>query len=315
MTLEIISYQDLFTDTTSHAGERIRKSLFEYGIVGIRDVPNFLTLSRDYVNAARCFTALPEEIKQQYAPQRDEGDTEGYELGAEKFQDAQGNWHTDDKKSSFYAFVPNKETNKWPKEVDLKTAYLALGELIFATGKHVLNFIGINEKIGISHAKLTGYGRMLHYHKESVTTNVNPNWCGAHFDHSIFTGLMPAYYFQEGIEVDEPAEAGLYIKPTHGTHFEKIQATDKSVLLFQVGEFGQVVSNDGICATEHVVKKAFGNIERYAFALFYDCHPDVVVNSTSRLTKDARYADHKNSDGSLSYGKWEEASFARYRVL
>lgn len=174
--------------------------------------------------------------------------------------------------------------------------------------------MGLNKTTGIDHDGLVGYGRMLHYHKESDATDANPNWCGAHYDHGVFTGLLPAYYFRDGVEVEEPEEAGLYILPTHGKTFEKVPTPDKSILLFQVGEFSQLASNDRICATKHMVKKAKGNIERFAFALFHSAADDTVIHSTSILANDARYLENMSADKSIDYDRWQIASYARYRA-
>lgn len=313
MKLDIISYQDLLApNSNSIALEQLKTALLCKGIVGIRNVPEFENKTRAYIDAARKFAALDDAIKQQYAPNRAIGDTEGYELSAEQFKDERGKWQTDDKKASFYAVVPNDPRNKWPTEINLKTPYLTLGELIFNTGKLVLKTIGLDETVGIDHDLITGYGRMLHYHKENDVTNANPNWCGEHFDHGIFTGLVPAYYFRNGIEIDEPEEAGLYIIPNNGSHFEKINANDKSVLLFQVGEFGQLASHDRIHATKHVVKKATGGIERFTLAVFYNADNDTSIKSNSKLISDTRYTDNQLPDGSINYKKWSEASFERY---
>ncbi|OGT36488.1 MAG: hypothetical protein A3F11_11920 [Gammaproteobacteria bacterium RIFCSPHIGHO2_12_FULL_37_14] len=314
MELDIISYRDLLNPENRSAAKSLENALLYKGIVGIRDVPEFEKKSRAYISAARQFSALEDSIKQKYAPNREAGDTEGYELGAERFKDPNGIWQTDDKKASFYAFVPDDLRNKWPKEVDLRTPYLILGEVIFNTGKVLLNFIGLNSTAGLKHEHLIGYGRMLHYHKESDASNRNENWCGAHVDHGVFTGVVPAYYFRDGKEVDEPKEAGLFIKATSNNDFEKICASDKSILLFQVGEFGQLLLHDAVKATKHVVKKAKGNIERFAFALFYSAHNDVTVHSRSILIEDARYSENMFSDGSINYQKWEKASFEQYRA-
>lgn len=314
MELDVLSYSDLLDDTRIKEKQNLENALRQKGIVGIRGVPEFEKKARAYIDAARKFSVLSEAVKQQYAPDRDKGDTEGYELGAEQFQNKEGIWHTDDKKASFYAYVPDRSCNKWPHEVDLRTPYLELGELIFKTGKLLLNVMGLNETVGLEHDLLTGYGRMLHYNKESDATNDNPNWCGAHLDHGVFTGLVPAYYFRDGKEVDEPIEAGLYIASGKDKDLEKMYASDKSVLLFQVGEFGQLLSNDGIQATRHMVKKAHGGIERFAFALFYSAHDDTIIKSSSQLITDARYKLNQSPDGSLSYEKWQRASFERYHA-
>ncbi|MFN7098181.1 MAG: 2OG-Fe(II) oxygenase family protein, partial [Gammaproteobacteria bacterium] len=269
MELDIVSYDDLINPASVASHQMLEMALLQKGIVGVKDIPEYEKIARNYIHAARQFTALDEAIKQQYAPNRDTGDTEGYEAGVEKFINKKGEWQIDDQKISYYAYIPTHYNNKWPTEVELRAPYMALGELIFRTGKQVLNILALNETAGLRHDILTGHCRMLHYRKESDATYENPDWCGAHFDHSIFTGLIPAYYFCDGQEIDEPAEAGLYIKPTTGNDFKKIHANDKSILLFQVGEFGQFLSHDRIRATEHIVKKAKGSIDRYTFALFY----------------------------------------------
>ena len=311
MKLDIISFNDL---NDAKAIAALTNALLQKGIVGIRDVPEFQNKSRAYINAARMFSKLDDTVKQKYAPDRDAGDTEGYELGAERFKNKDGVWQVDDKKASYYAFVPDHVKNIWPLEVDLKTPYLALGELIFKTGKKILDIMGLNHQVGLNHDKLVGYGRMLHYHKESDATNDNPNWCGAHLDHGVFTGLVPAYYFRDGIEINEPDEAGLYIVPSDGEQFKKINATEKDILLFQVGEFGQLISNDRIKATKHVVRKSKGQIERFTFALFYSADDNTIIKSNSMLTQDNRYKLNKLADGSISYGEWQKASFDRYRA-
>jgi isopenicillin N synthase-like dioxygenase len=232
----------------------------------------------------------------------------------ERFKKKNGEWQIDDNKASYYAFVPDHSHNKWPREVDLKTPYLSLGELIFKTGKQILDRVGLNATTGLIHEEMSGYGRMLHYHKQSDETKENDNWCGGHYDHGVFTGLMPAYYFREGVMIPEPDEAGLYIKPSDSTQYEKFDAADKSVLLFQVGEFGQLISNDRIKATEHRVHKAWGEIERFAFALFYSAGDATRIKSQSILTRDERYSFNQGEDGSVTYDDWQMASYARYRA-
>jgi isopenicillin N synthase-like dioxygenase len=313
MKIEIISYQDLHEPLNDFAQQQLENALLTNGIVGISDVPGFVEKSQAYINVVRQFAKLPEEITKQYAPNRDAGQTEGYELGAEWFKDQDGNWRPDDKKSSYYALVPDSAINIWPKEIDLKTPYLELGNLIFETAKKIVSLIGLTEEIGLKSSDIHGYGRMLHYHGESDEAHPNPEWCGAHLDHGLFTGLMPAYYFQDGIEIEEPDETGLYIIPHSGQQFEKVYALDKSVMLFQAGEFGQLASNDRIRATKHLVKKAYHRIERYAFALFLSVSKDFHIKSTSELTEDLRYQNNRADDGSISFDAWEKASYENYR--
>jgi isopenicillin N synthase-like dioxygenase len=313
MVLDTISY-DLLKNENSTIKKEIQSILQHKGIIGVRDVPNFENLSREYIETARLFSKLEEIVKQRYAPNRDAGETEGYELGAEWFLNQDGQWKIDNKKASYYAFVPDHPLNKWPSEIDLKTSYLNLGELIFQTGKMLLNLLGLNESNRLLHEQLVGYGRMLHYHKDNNDSNDNETWCGAHTDHGVFTGLIPAYYFQDEHEVDEPKESGLYIAPSNGAEFEKIDTSDKSTLLFQVGEFGQLILNDRIKATQHKVAKSKHGIERYTFALFYSADDDMIIKSKSLLNQDLRYIKNQMPDGSISYKNWAEASYERYRA-
>lgn len=313
MQLTTISFHSI-TKNDPIALTLLESTLLHTGIVGICDVPQFENASKAYVDAARQFSALPETTKQQYAPNRDGGETEGYELGAEYFKNSRGEWQIDDKKASFYAYVPDDPRNRWPSEIDLKSKYLALGNIIFETGKLLLKVLKLDHTIGIDLSRMTSYGRMLHYHKEGDITNENPDWCGEHLDHDLITGLIPAFYYQQHNLVDEPHEAGLFIQPRHGHTYEKIDATDHSILLFQVGELGQLVSNDRIRATKHIVKKVKGDIDRFTFALFFSPQEDYLIRSTSVLTSDSRYRDHQTADGSLPYLAWREASFERYRA-
>ncbi len=314
MKVEIIPYTALSDLSNKDNLQLIERALLQKGIIGIQHIPGFEKRTQAYINAAREFAQLSPIIKQGYAPNRDAGVTEGYELGAEWFLTQSGEWRKDDKKASYYAHIPDRESNVWPKEMNLRTPYLQLGELIFATGKKLLTAIGIDETVGLPHDSLNGYGRMLHYHQEVELLNNNPDWCGAHFDHGLFTGLIPAYYFCDGKEVAEPEEAGLYIVSTDGVDFEKVDVTDKSVLLFQVGEFAQLLTDDRIKATQHKVKKSCEGVERYSFALFYSPDKSITIGSKSILNKDDRYTAQQSALGSISYGQWEEASYRRYRA-
>jgi isopenicillin N synthase-like dioxygenase len=155
-------------------------------------------------------------------------------------------------------------------------------------------------------------GRMLYYGKCTESAIENPLWCGSHFDHGLFTALLPAFYFLDGNEVVEPIEAGLYIKTPIDGIFKKVVANDHEVLLFQVGEFGQLVTNDEIRATEHCVHKASGHIERYTMALFFEPPYESIIHSSSELTKDARYGGVAGEP--CSYLRWHEESSKRYIV-
>ena len=304
-TLDVIPYEDLESGNTTE----LKKALFEKGIVGVRGIPGYRETYDQFIEAARTFASLDEEAKERCAPDREAGDLFlGYERGKERFKTPSGEWVIDDLKVSFYALVPYSPHNKWPQEIDLETPYQEMGQLMAEMGKKVTAAIGL--PIDFSH--ITQTGRMLHYCKDTRSEINNPYWCGEHFDHSAFTALLPASYYKDGTKIDEPAEAGLFVKPTSGTRFEKVVGIDDDVMLFQVGEFGQLASNDAIRATKHRVHKAMGAIERFTMALFFDAPMDTVIHSTSVLTEDSRYSG--SAGDPCSYQHWHEESFKRYLV-
>ncbi len=242
----------------------------------------------------------------------------GYELGKEKFKRPDGTWVIDDEKASYYAFIPDCKENKWPDCPDLRTPFQEIGMLMREMGLIVMEKIElIGRATGISFDNEPTCGRMLAYRKTSKTHENNPLWCGAHFDHGLFTVLLPSFYFIDGKPVDEPEEAGLFVRVGSdsvgsGQEFRKV-AADPKVMLFQAGEFGQLVTDDAIRATEHRVQKAHAErIERYTMAAFFGAPKETVVFSHSELTDDTRYGAKAGEP--CNYGHWHEASFNRYIV-
>jgi isopenicillin N synthase-like dioxygenase len=310
LDLDVISYE-AFVQEDPESMERLQSALFEKGIVGIKGIPGYKEKVFDFIESARQFSALPEEIKEVYG--RSEGEMYlGYERGKERFKRADGTWVVDDLKVSYYGLIPDSLQNKWPLEVDLKTPFLALGELMTEMGEAVMmkiRLLGSDTGIFLEEVD-KGIGRMLYYRKSSESTEENPFWCGAHYDHGIFTALLPAFYFVEGKAVPEPIEAGLFIKTAKQGAFKKVVADDPDVLLFQVGEFGQLATDDAIQATEHCVRKASGCVERYTMALFLNAPMHTVIHSFSALTEDARYGALPGE--ACRYSTWHEASFNRY---
>jgi len=311
LSLDVISY-DLFIQNDRDTVATLVKALHEKGIVGIKGVPGYVEKVQKFVESSRLFCHLSDSVKESYAPNHDLGEMFlGYEKGKEKFKRPDGQWVVDDLKISYYAYVPENPQNKWPSEVDLKTAFQDLGKVMADTGQKVMEKINlIGHSSGIFIDETPKIGRMLYYQKCAETNTDNPFWCGAHYDHGMFTAITPATYFVDGKEVPEPKEAGLFVK-VDGI-FKKIQA-DPEVLMFQAGEFGQIVTNDTIKATEHRVHKAIGSqVERYAMALFFDAPMDTVVNSFSELTQDNRYGGKAGEP--CTYQQWHEESFKRYIV-
>lgn len=313
LSLDVISYDD-FVQRKSEAVDLLKTALYEKGIVGIKNIPGYKDKVRAFIEKAREFSALSEDVKEAYAPNRLKGDTFlGYEKAKERFKRPDGTWVVDDLKASYYAFVPDKPLNKWPREVELKEVFQRLGITMCEVGKAVMEeigLIGLNTDIGKE--DVSGLGRMLYYSKSKNSIGNNPYWCGSHFDHGMFTALLPAFYFIDDQEVSEPIEAGLFVKTHKDGVFRKVISSDPEVLLFQVGEFGQLATNDAVRATEHRVHKTKDEIERYTLALFFDIPMDTVIHSTSELTKDERYGAMKGE--ACSYAYWSEASFRRYLV-
>ncbi len=313
LELDVIAYED-FVNRDANALQVLRSALYEKGIVGIRGVPGYREKAARFIEMARSFVGLPEEVKGHYAPDRERGDMFlGYESGKERFKRPDGSWVIDDLKVSYYGFIPEQEANRWPVEVDLKGAFQDLGVLMREVGKAVMEAIGlVGPKTGISVDEVPAVGRMLYYRKDEKGIIDNPFWCGAHFDHGLFTALLPASYFCDGKLVCEPEEAGLFVRPAGEKGFKKVIADDPEVLLFQVGEFGQLATDDAIKATEHRVCKALGPIERYTMAVFFEPPAETVLHSTSELALDERYGGV--SGDACSYKKWSEGSFKRYLV-
>lgn len=292
--------------------EKLNKALYDNGIVGIRDIDSYELKAEKFIEKAREFYNLDESIKEKYVP-RYEGIFTGYQGGKEKFPRDNGEFVIDDLKCSYYGFIGGSPFNIWPEEVDVKTAFLQLGEVIREVGHEVMNHVGLSsEKLGVDIIKGLKVGRMLGYKKTSTTEFENPDWCGGHFDHGIITALMPARYYRGNEEISEPEESGLFIKDHNSNQYRKVRGCDKSVLFMQVGEFGQLATNDKIRATKHKVKKAKGNIERYTMAVFFEAPRKATIQSTSILAKDPRYGTRK--DGLCSYQEWGDASYARYLV-
>jgi isopenicillin N synthase-like dioxygenase len=312
LSLDVISYED-FVQDAPQAIASLKSALHDKGIAGIKGIPGYREKVLEFIERARAFSALPEEIKEIYG--RADGEMFlGYERGKERFQRADGSWVVDDLKVSYYGFIPDVVENKWPKEIDLKSSFIALGSVIKDVGEAVMHKIGLlapNTGIYLDQPA-QGLGRMLYYRKSTEGPADNPLWCGAHFDHGVFTALLPAFYFAEGQPIAEPREAGLFIRTKKEEDFKKIASEDPDVLLFQVGEFGQLAAHDAIRATEHCVRKAAGCVERYTMAFFFNPRMDAEIHSFSELATDSRYGAPVG--GPCTYRHWNEGSFNRYLV-
>lgn len=321
---KIISYED-FVKGDEKTVERIKAALKKDGIVGIRGVPGYMELRGRYIAAAKAFGALDHAIKSNYVPDRNKGQLYGFEAGTERFKKEDGTEVVDAGKYSYYSYINKDESsseypgNVWPEECDLKTPCLEMGHFLLNQAIEVLRKIGYDES-RVDLNKVSGMGRMLDY--QPNPENTNPLWCGAHFDHSLFTALLTASYFKEGRLISEPSEAGLFIQRPGEPTFYKVVSDDPEVMLFQVGEFAQLDTDGAMQATKHRVNKALdGDIRRITMAVFVNPDFESVIESHDVLAKDSRYLNRLNSDGEVvpredgkcQFLDWHLLSFKRYQ--
>lgn len=299
--IDIISYDKLVAND-SETLKVIQRALHDKGIIGVSGVPNFKESYDSVIRADRTFHKLPKEIKITCSPDRESGDILGYEFGGiEKFQREDGTWEIDELKNSYYFCVGDNSENKWPKEMNLEIPLMTMATKMVETGKILMRAMGL-----IDDAAINSLGRMLYYKKGGNSSN--PQWCGEHFDHSMMTALLPATYFFEEKEIEEPQEAGLYVRRSKEESYKKVMIADRNVILFQVGEFAQLISDDKMIATKHFVHKSNAPLDRCTMAVFIEPLGNRVVHSKSVLTNDARYKEP------FTYEEWAKNSYDRYLV-
>ena len=97
--LDVVCYSDLINSALPVA--KLEEPLLREGMIGISDVPGFEQKYNEYIKVAGQFALLDEIIKQHYAPARDSGLTEGYEIGVEWFKNSKGDWQIDEQKASY----------------------------------------------------------------------------------------------------------------------------------------------------------------------------------------------------------------------
>ncbi len=277
-------------DYTSLSSQKspINQAFHDQGIIGVRGVPGFEDAHKAFLQSSRDFIGLSNEKRSQYTPPDSYG--RGWSYGIESFNNI-----TDTFKGSYYATYPEEDAktpNIWPdKDVpDFKKNYLNLVKIIFETGKEILPLINVSIE------NLSSTARMLYY--GPIHNPKAVEWCGEHRDHGLLTGLCPGTYYLDGKKVPQPSGTGLFIRG------EEIVAPD-DVLLFQIGEVAELVTNGAVTATDHQVRKAIGGYERYNLAVFI--MPPFTYAIESTLTK---YND-RFSPG-VSYGDWHQRSYDKY---
>lgn len=283
--------------------ENIVRYLHEFGFIAVRGVPGFIESRAEFLTRAQEFAALSDDLKNQCTTSKDKN--LGWSAGIETF-----NGMIDKYKGSYYVAIgddnPRVGNNvwlsqdQWDQAEQFKNAYLALARLMFETGKEILPLIGLNNE------NLKALGRMLHYAKPSeMDADDNPNWCGVHRDHGYFTALIPSLFMKDGQPVKKPAGSGLHI-------YDREVVVPDDVMMFQVGEAAELISDGKIKATPHHVKKAYGGLERFTLALFMDTPFDVKMRVSDPKKINPDYISRYEPD--ITYGEWSKRSYNRYKV-
>ena len=271
--------------------EQIKSHLFHEGYVALKGVKNFVETYERFLAQASAFISLPKEVKDLYCPE--DYYARGWSMGVESLKGK-----VDNLKGSYYAKSPDVEQNIWPAEhvPGFKEAFLNLCTLMDKVGTELLTTIDFPLK------RDNCTGRMLYY-LSGPQGEGNDNWCGTHLDHGMFTGLCPEVYFRhqdgkDGERVERPENSGLFIE-------DKEIRTPSDVMLFQVGEIAQILSNDEIRATGHYVKQAPEGYSRFSFAHFFDLASDHKLYSKTKEFSD-RFVN------GMTYEEWAKATYNKY---
>lgn len=283
----IVEFNQLGPNADPKIKEQLIQDLHDRGYVLVRNVPEHLQLYNRFLAEGRKFLNSDAEKKACSPAHRY---SHGWSFGEEAFHGV-----PDSFKGSYYGDWPETPQNVWPIDhPEFREAYLDLTRLIVDTGCLILKTIDLYIPIA-SKSRFLQYGCV-----NKDIDDGNPNWCGSHLDHGYFTGLCASRYFKDGVRVEEPEGAGLYVRG------QKVVIPD-DCLAFQVGEALQLVSNGQVVATEHHVAKANGH-ERLTFVSFMNLPDDYVISSADMSFPD-RYKP------GMSYGEWATASFAKYASL
>lgn len=281
---------DYFTLQTCK--EDIVSQFHKKGFIALRSVPGFIEAYQDFLEVARTFVALDAEEQAKYTPSKGANNL-GWSRGIEKF-----NNEVDTYKGSYYAYLPEGSSpNIWPDIPHFRERYTALAEIILKTGNEILPLLRIN-------VETYGVGRMLHYSTVSKE-NDNPYdlWCGEHRDHGLFTGLCPEFYYKNGQKVSKPKDSGLYI-------LDKEISPPEDVLMFQIGEMAELLTQGRVQATRHYVKKAYDGHERFTFALFFASTRSLPVPPQNDARVLQKYQD-RYIEG-MTTEDWHQRSLSKY---
>jgi len=280
----------------SHFAHEIIESFEQKGFIVVGEIPGFKEAYRRYITAAEAFAALSQEEKARCSP--DDCFGRGWSNGIEVF-----NGKRDSYKGSYYAWCPDnpRNPNIWPTSSlpTFEKDYMVVAEIVSRAGKEILSLLGQNFQINC-------LARMLYYTSvPNGEDDGNPNWCGKHRDHGLFTGLCPEVFFKNGQKAQKPEGSGLHIL---GLEI----SPPEDVLLFQIGECLELLSNGKTTATEHWVVKCHQGYERCTMAVFFN-GPDEMEVYCSNPKVIEKYGDRFIPG--MSYKQWGDRSFAKYNPM
>lgn len=285
--IKVFQYSQL-----AEKGPEMTAEFKRVGYIAIDGVPEFEEAYQQFQGASNKFVKLSEADQAKCTPSNYAA--RGWSRGVEVF-----NGHRDTYKGSYYAAIPDDGTNIWPEEIlpELKDAYQNVAMMVLNVAREVLPLIGFDHEI-------QALGRMLDYQAVPEGANDgNPNWCGNHRDHGVFTGLCPEVYYNDAGEVVvRPEGSGLYIEG-------RPVAPPRNLMLFQMGEFMELMTNGAVRATDHWVQKAPSGYRRSTLAVFIDPLDEITVTCTDEAVKE-KYAD-RYADG-ITYEEWGNRSLAKY---
>lgn len=291
------------------------------GIIGIRNVPDFVEAKRELLSLAYPLANLPEqELKNLEAPETLYNT--GWSHGKETLKHGSPDWN----KASFYFnplidepgteeerknFPLSYPSNRWPKASSLptfKTAARRLGSLMkdvaVELSKHIDDYAKSKNS---SYRSDTLYrslantekvkGRLLYYYpligdeknEQSDNDQSEDSWIGWHNDSGFLTCLSGGLFMEPDgtILPSSPYNnAGLYVADRNNEVF-KVQLPGDCMAI-QIGECTQILTGGEVIATPHCVKGA-PNVARTSFACFIDTPPTYALKAPPSKSVSAGY--------------------------
>lgn len=307
--LVILDYHELLDSTTNNTQLQekleIAFGLDGIGIIGIRNVPDFVEAKFELLSLSHSLANLPEEELSELESPETLYNT-GWSHGKEKLKDGIPDWN----KASFYfnplvdvpgtkeereKFPLSYPSNRWPRETSLPTFKNAAQRLGFLMkdvavelSRHIDDYARsknasyhpetlFQSLVNTEKAK----GRLLYYYplgngdKEEQTSNdqSEDSWIGWHNDSGFLTCLSGGLFMEpDGTVLPKSPcdDAGLYVIDRNNQVLQIRLPGD--CMGIQIGECTQILTGGEVIATPHCVKGAPG-VARTSFACFIDTPP------------------------------------------